>query len=457
MRNHLLSKCRLASIVTGILAVTLSSQSSAITPAGGWTLSKPSPSVKDYFLRVDVDPGQTYGNAASPSSVYWAQYIAFENANGGYWGLQRAGGTKLALASIWDGTDAIGGALPAVVCYEFGQCSSIKGQYEWKVGHQYKMRIEASPRYGGNWWQLTLYDLTLGTADVLGRISTPANWGGLSSSSGLFLEYFWGPYQCDTLRHSKTTYAPVRGNWGRDTSLSRMNGDAYGSADVCDASFMLPGMTSKDHGSTSWVAGDGTVTAVGNNYRGLFRWGQFDRTAKAGMFFAADPSSDYPYMYRAKHDGEYWYFPAEGQSNADWESVGRGYPVINDLYYRNQPLRDWSERNAAHVAVGDYFAYDNPYTGDLEYFTLLKEGAEYFPIDKTSNEFWAYKGRHFRKNETIPALKVHQWGENNRYGRAGQVFQYGNAYFRLKTNDQYWYFPVAGSDNDWWEFLGYHL
>ncbi|WP_223620741.1 hypothetical protein [Lysobacter sp. ESA13C] len=447
-----------ASALAGLLLAAAPPPAAATTPAGTWVLANPSPQVKDYFLRIDVDPGEQYPeHTDSASNVYFAQYIKFNNANGGYWGLQRASGEKRALVSIWNGTGAMGDRLPPVDCYEFGACSSIKGQYTWKVGHQYRMRAEASPRYGGDWWQMTLYDLTLGTAEVLGQISVPSNWGGLHKENGMFLEYFYAdPYQCYSLRHARATIAPVRGNWGQDTALASFNGTAYGNPHPCDSSWLLSGMTHAGYGSISWAESDGTVNAVGNQYRGLYEWGQYNKQATAGMYFAADLSVDYPYLYRAKHNGAYGPFPPQGQSNADWQSIGRGYPVINDLYHRNQPLRSWAERNEAYVAVGDYFYYDNPNTGDLEYFTLVKKGAQYFPVDKTSNEFWTYKGRHYRKSETVPEMAIHQWGENNRYGRVGSVFKSGDKYFRLKTSSQYWYFPTTATDNNQWQFIGYH-
>lgn len=141
------------------------SSACAITPSGGWELKNESINVKDYSLRIDVDPGEYYSNAGfAPSSVYWAEYVSFNEASGGYLGLQRAGGTKIALVSFWDGLD-----------------------------DNYRFRIEVSPQTAsdeaGDWWQITLADLTLGTIDILGEIKMP-KWKGLNRSNGVFLEYF---------------------------------------------------------------------------------------------------------------------------------------------------------------------------------------------------------------------------------------------------------------------------
>lgn len=434
----------------------------AITPSGGWELLNPSPNVKDHFFRVDVDPGEYYPNAGyAPSSVYHSQYLPFTGSVGGYMGLSRAGGTKGALVSIWGGTGAKAGVLtPEVNCNEFGACESLKGVYDWKVGHQYRFRVERSPRTAsdasGDWWLVTLADLTAGTVDILGEMKTPKT-PGIARSNGTFLEYFWGPYECQTLRHSRATLGPIQGNYGRDTALLHSDGTAYGDPDVCGSAYLLPGMTPKNYGSSSWN-NNGIVTHLGNNYRGIHKWGDYSRQTKAGLFYG-DPDGDKPYLYQAKHDGAYWYYPAPGTDNNDWKSIGRGYPIINDLYFRNQRLYNWDERGAAYVNVGDYFGYDNPNTGDLEYFKLLSKGAGYFPTDRSSNAQWKYVGRHSRKNEAVAKpLAVHTW-EHPKPGKKGWVYVYpGNPtmYFRLKQDGGYWYFPGTATDNQWWEFVGYN-
>ena len=347
----------------------------AITPSGGWTLKNDTIDSKEYFMRIDVDPGETYSDPDyAPSSVYWAEYITFNEANGGYLGLQRTGGNKIALVSIWDGLDAKPGILPVVGCNEFGPCSSIKGDYNWKVGHKYRFEVELSPRTPsdeiGDWWQITLADLTMGKIDILGEIKTP-KWGGLSRSNGVFLEYFWGPYECNTLRHTKATEEQIKGNYGQDSTLESSNGDSYGDPDVCDQQYILPEMTPSDYGSSSWDT-NGTLTLLGNNYRGIHQWGSYQNTANKGMMFVSNTSDEEPYIYQAIHDGVYDSLPPEGTNNADWKSIGKGYPIINDLYFRNQKLYDWEERNNLDVNIGDFFIYHNTYSGDTEYFKIKK-------------------------------------------------------------------------------------
>ncbi|MBO1811430.1 hypothetical protein J4G53_24675 [Serratia ureilytica] len=434
----------------------------AITPSGGWTLKNDTIESKDYFMRIDVDPGETYSDSGyAPSSVYWAEYITFNNASGGYIGLQRTGGNKIALVSIWDGLDAKAGILPVVDCNEFGACSSVKGDYNWKVGHKYRFRVELSPRTpsddSGDWWQITLADLTMGTMDILGEIKTP-KWGGLSRSNGVFLEYFWGPYECNTLRHAKATEGQIKGNYGQDSTLESSNGDSYGDPDICNQQYILPGMTPADYGSSSWDT-NGTLTLLGNNYRGIHQWGAYQNTANKGMMFVSNTSDEEPYIYQAIHDGVYGPFPQEGTDNTDWKSIGKGYPIINDLYFRSQKVYEWEERNGSNVNIGYYFIYHNTYDGDTEYFKLKKAGAGYFPVDKKDNDYWIYVGRSPKKDEDLsPSLTVHTWDDSNRTGKKGWLY-YDNTtklYFILKADGEYWYFPTTPEDNQWWQFIGYH-
>ena len=439
------------------------SSACAITPSGGWELKNESINVKDYSLRIDVDPGEYYSNAGfAPSSVYWAEYVSFNEASGGYLGLQRAGGTKIALVSFWDGLDAKSGRLPAVGCYEFGPCSSIKGDYDWKVGHNYRFRIEVSPQTAsdeaGDWWQITLADLTSGTIDILGEIKTP-KWKGLNRSNGVFLEYFWGPYDCTTLRHARATMGQIKGNYGKDAELLVTNGDAYGEPDNCEQRYILPGMTPKDYGSSSWDT-NGTLTLLGNNYRGMHQWGSYQKMANKGMMFVKNLDDAEPYIYQALHDGVYGPLPPEGTNNSDWKSIGKGYPIINDLFFRNQKLYEWPERNEDKVNIGDYFIYHNPYNDDTEFFKLKKAGAGYFPIDKVDNEYWQYVGRYPKKNEplsTSVSLPVHKWDEMNRTGKKGWLYQDDSAerYFILKEDGKYWYYPTQ-KENEWWQFVSEH-
>lgn len=450
------------SVFALLLSMGMAANASALTPSGQWTLKNASTASKDYSMRIDVDPGETYSDSGyAPSSVYWAQYVTFNKASGGYLGLQRAGGNKLALVSIWGGLDAKSGILPAVNCYEFGPCQSIKGNYDWKVGHKYRFRVEASPRTAsdstGDWWQITLADLTLGKIDILGEIKTP-KWGGLSPSNSLFLEYFWGPYGCNALRHAKATEGQIKGNYGQNSALKSSSGYTYGDPDICAQQYILPGMAPADYGSSSTDT-KGTLTLLGNHYRGLHKWGNYSNTANKGMMFATNPDEAEPYMYEALHDGTYGAFPAQGSDNTDWKSIGIGYPIINDLYFRNQRVYEWSERNNTGVNIGDYFILHNTLTGDTEFFKLKAKNPGSFPRDKTDNDYWTYVGRYPKQGEALdPALPVHQWDESTRTGKKGWLYYNPTlkAYFILKADGKYFNFPTSIGDNQSWQFAGYH-
>lgn len=458
--------------ITLATLLTLPVIATAHTPSGYWELAQETPDVKDYFFRINVDPGETYPNIAgdktAPSSVYYAQYVTFQGADGGYLGLQRSGGQKRALVSLWTGDhpedaqyfNAKSGVLiKEENCNEYGGCSSIKGPYAWKVGHQYRFRYEKSPTLTANvgaWWQISLTDLTINRTDVLGQLQTPPRFGNLRKSNALFLEYFWGPYRCDTLRHANTTYYQILGNWGKTKTLNAKNGNSYGGVQDCPSDLLLPNATPETLGSSSFIDANNAVQAIGNQYRGVQKWDASVTFARQGIMYASDPTYKLPVIWQAKRTGKLSAFPAVGQSNNDWRYIGLGYPIINDLYLSNRSLYTWDKRNDAEVILGDYFVYNNPHTHDIEYFRLKRKPAGYFPIDKSDNQDWEYVGRHFIKDEPLKAESYYVWGNNNRYGKVGQVFDSGNKLYRLKTPAQYWYFPANGeTENTWWELIGY--
>ncbi|WP_418115662.1 hypothetical protein [Sorlinia euscelidii] len=438
----------------------------ATTPSGGWTLKETNITAKDYSLRIDVDPGEKYNlPGMAPSSVYWAQMVRFNEpeewykSRTGYLGLMRGDGVKRAIASIWGGLDAKAGAIPVVKCNEFGACVSINGPYDWKVGHNYRLRMEKSARTPsdaqGVWWEYTLADLTTGTVDILGELKTPL-WGGLRNNNGVFLEYFQGPFDCATLRHARVTMGQIRGNYGEASALASSNGNAYGETDNCAKANILPGMTSADYGSASWDT-QGTLTLLGDKFRGLHQWGKYENTAKKGMMFVKDVTATEPYIFEALHDGKYGPFPVEGQDNTDWKSIGAGYPIINDLRLRDQRIREWNERKNDDVKIGDYFIYHNPYNGDTEYFQIKSKDAWYYPTDKSDNDGWHYVGRLAKKSDVLWShVPEHQRDTKNPVGKKGWVYKdasHGD-YYILRNDGQYGEFPAATEDNQWWQYLG---
>jgi len=223
----------------------------------------------------------------------------------------------------------------------------------------------------------------------------------------------------------------------------------------CATGIRTADMTQAALDSFSSLTSTNTVIGVGNNYRGMWQWPNSTYKAVAGVMYTADTKAAKPILYKALRSGSLGAFPAVGTSNADWQYIGLGYPVINDLYHSGRRIFEWNERNSAAAQVGDIFVYNNPYTQDTEYFRLLKTGAGYFPTDKSSNDYWSYIGRHFIQNEPLKQQTYGVWGSNNRLGRVGTVYQSGSMLFRLKTAAQYWYFPTSAVDNTWWQFIGY--
>lgn len=320
--------------------------------------------------------------------------------------------------------------------------------------------MEKSPRtpsdQTGDWWQFTLADLTTGADSLLGELKTPPS-GGIRQWNGVFLEYFHGPYDCASLRHARATMGQIRGDYGVATTLQSSNGNAYGDPDLCATENILPGMDPKDYGSSSWDV-QGTLSLLGNNFRGMQQWGNFENTAKKGMMFVKDLAATEPYIFEALHDGTYGPLPQEGEDNSDWKSIGIGYPILNDLRLRQQRVREWRERKNDDVQIGDDFIYHNPNNGDTEYFKIKSKDAGYFPTDKTDNDGWEYVGRYPKKGEALwTHLLLHKLDTLKPVGKKGWVYRddANGALYILLNDGPYEGFPSSPSDNQWWQFIGY--
>jgi len=434
----------------------------ATTPSGGWALKEKTIEAKDYSLRIDVDPGGKYSvPGMAPSSVYWAQYVAFNDADGGYLGLMRGDGVKRAIVSIWGGLDAKGGVIPVVKCNESGPCVSVNGPFDWKVGHNYRFRMEKSARTPsdetGDWWQFTLADLTTKKLYLLGELKTKKA-GGIRNWNRVFLEYFQGPFDCATLRHARVTMGQIKGNYGNASDLASSDGRSYGDPDICAKDNILPGMTATDYGSASWDT-QGTLSLLGDQFRGLHQWGKYENTAKKSMMFVKDVTATEPYIFEALHDGAYGPFPAEGEDNNDWRSVGIGYPIINDLRFQRKRVHEWKERYRLDIEIGDYFIYRNPINHDTEYFKMKRKYPNSFPTDKTDNDDWAYIGRYPKQGEALsPHLSPRIKHYHDQSYKNGWLFRDDDnqALYIVKDENGLMSFPDKPGDNEWWTFIGYH-
>ncbi len=80
-------------------------------------------------------------------------------------------------------------------------------------------------------------------------------------------------------------------------------------------------------------------------------------------------------------------FPTNRRDNRVWEYLGTTLPNFEQA---TTPINAW---NGQSGKAGDVYIYANPYTGDVEYFQLKVTGRYgYFPVNKTSNWEWDYKG-----------------------------------------------------------------
>lgn len=449
-----------------LLLASCAGTARAATPSGNWTLRDYAGYAKDYALRIDVDPGEAYlTENPSPSSVFWPEFINFiepaeyKKSRYGYLGLMRGNGMKFAIVTVWGGLDALGDTLHTSKCFDENPCVSIKGHYDWKVGHNYRFRMQKNASLtsdtAGEWWQFTLADLTMGTVSVLGSLKLPY-WGGISPSNQALQTYIDGPFNCASVRHARVTMGQIRANYNGSNILKSSNASTTGEPDLCATENILPGMSVKDYGTTASDDG-GTFTFTGNNFRGLHQWGQYESKARKDMMFVRDLTEAEPYIFEARHDGEYGPFPADGDDNDDWKSIGVGYPIINDLRLRHQRVREWGERNNPDVRIGDYFIYHNTYNGDTEYFQLKMKRGSTFPIDKTDDAFWRYVGRYPKKTDKLWSfLPVHERDPAHPTGKKGWLYEnaLGTLYL-LRQDGEYGEFPYLLEDNKWWEFVSF--
>ncbi len=132
----------------------------------------------------------------------------------------------------------------------------------------------------------------------------------------------------------------------------------------------------------------------------LHHWNDSARKGYIGAIYAYDnPHSnliEYFGLNRLGTDGKYWYFPTDRTNNNYWVYLG------NDNQYNARirfdqilDLNRWSD-NGRRGKIGDDYVYVNPYTRDIEIFTLKALGSDhkywYFPTHKNDNKFWTYKG-----------------------------------------------------------------
>ncbi|MGV2287765.1 M60 family metallopeptidase [Trinickia sp. YCB016] len=122
--------------------------------------------------------------------------------------------------------------------------------------------------------------------------------------------------------------------------------------------------------------------------------------------------------------------------------------------------------------VGDVYAYDNPSSGDRDYFLLKTSDYGYFPLDRTSDDHWTYLTTLYRGGPSLSPLQAMEkkiladYGKtefqsysDSTTGTVGDLYEANNSYrgtvdfFKLKKAS-YWYFPTNQASNSYWEYLG---
>ncbi|WP_196483107.1 M60 family metallopeptidase [Burkholderia stagnalis] len=162
------------------------------------------------------------------------------------------------------------------------------------------------------------------------------------------------------------------------------------------------GRTTTTLGGSVRIIGDGDslydammLGAYGNG--ALRQWNSGRRGTAGDLYVYANP-------YRLTRDyfrlltPNYGYFPTDATSNASWQYLGsyggesyspsQAYDLKTLAGQRKPIMRTWS--NAKTGAIGDVYAYDNPYRGTRDYFKLLNARYGYFPVDRTSSTDWQY-------------------------------------------------------------------
>lgn len=115
-------------------------------------------------------------------------------------------------------------------------------------------------------------------------------------------------------------------------------------------------------------------------------WRQGDVARAGDVYVYNNPYTHLVEYFAAKRDGAYWYFPIDGRDNNDWILLGNQFPAGRDIKY-------WV--HSAASAVGDIYAYRNPFTHSIDYFRAKKAGYYahqklWFPTNQSSNAYWEF-------------------------------------------------------------------
>ena len=169
----------------------------------------------DQNLRIDTAPSLSSGQG-----WFWSNQFSI-GTNVGYMGLQQLpDGTRLAIFSIWDTTNAVANTTAGFNSVSFGgegTGMSIRGPYPWVTGHTYRLRIWLQ---GNDWWGAWIQDQITGVETYLGQIQNQQDPGQLLNSTITFTEHFSGGDTCSTLAANRTTWSRPTANNGNVSATS---------------------------------------------------------------------------------------------------------------------------------------------------------------------------------------------------------------------------------------------
>lgn len=361
------------------------------TPSGSFVLSKGNNSSIDFLFNVQSDPGDK-------SYVFWAQQFWFETGPGGYLGLQRVGGVKKIIFSIWDATASVA-LMPGAIAEPFGGEGTgqhVIGPFDWKPGHTYRFRLES---YGGTgpWWEVSVTDLTTSDHWRLGKIQGQTAWKKLQRNVSTFTEVFGNNQRCEWIPYARAEFGSPTSDHGvgRTTQITAGTYGAF--IKPCTLPQVAGAKDGVSVGTRSDVVGASLVHQIGLS-NGPQNWGDYDRKGRIGQIFKyKNPytsRTEYFKLVELGEDSRYSNFPIDGTSNPDWTYLGTSEP-----FYNGRDVHVWGENDRRGI-IGNIYA-DTVSPGVARYFRLVALGSDnrywYFPVTPRSNAYWQYLGENIGK------------------------------------------------------------
>jgi hypothetical protein len=174
----------------------------------------------------NLDVYITIDQAPADSQYFWAHQFWFVGGKeGGYMGLQTGGVIhginrgKIAIFSIWDATDTeLGPPACAEHFSENGTGWGCKLPFDWRSGTTYRLRVgevgNTSDPNAAYWWGSSVLDTQTNEEHLIGKIRVPAEWEGLKSETGCWIEHFGALPDCESLPYTRAVFGRPQMNDG---------------------------------------------------------------------------------------------------------------------------------------------------------------------------------------------------------------------------------------------------